>query len=62
MVSLSDILKCIFFWKNSVDFWHQKIDFESIILALFDELWLIDWFEKTKFLWVCWFLAKNIAF
>ena len=37
------------------------MDFESHIFALFDNLLLCQLKEYKNFLWVCWFLAKNLS-
>ena len=39
----------------------EKIDFESQVLALFDSLPLIQNSKFNNFLWVCWFLGKNLS-
>ena len=38
-----------------------KIDFESQILALFDTNPLHQFSKFNNFLWVCWFLGRNIS-
>ena len=47
--------------KDSYDFWHRKIDFASQILALFDTFPLVQFSKYNNFLWVCWFLGKNLS-
>jgi hypothetical protein len=40
---------------------YVEIDFESQILALFDTFPLIQFSKFNNFLWVCWFLGKNLS-
>ena len=47
--------------KDLDDFWHRNIDFESQILALFDTSPLHQFLKFNNFLWVCWFLGKNLT-
>ena len=42
----------------------QKIDFESQILTLFVTFWhlsITPILIIQKFLWICWFLSKNLS-
>ena len=57
--------KLIFFnekkWEIIGWFLTYKIDFESQILALFDTSPLTQYSKFYNFLWVCWFLGKNLS-
>ena len=46
---------------SCLETWVPKIDFENHILALFDSSPLIQNSKFNKFLWVCWFLGKNLS-
>ena len=48
-------------WERFGWFLTLKIDFECQILALFDTFPLIQFSKFNNFLWVCWFLGKNIS-
>ena len=48
-------------WERFRWFLTWKIDFESQILALFDISRLHQFWKFNNFLWVYWFLAKNLS-
>ena len=45
--------------KDSDDFWHRKLTL-NVKLALFDTSPLHQFSKLYNFLWVCWFLGKNL--
>ena len=47
--------------KDSNDFWRRKLTLKLWILALFDTSPLHRFSKFNNFLWVCWFLGKNIS-
>ena len=47
--------------KGNFWFFDIKIDFESQNLALFDTSPLTQFSKFNNFLWVCWFLGKNLS-
>ena len=48
-------------WETFGWFLTYKIDFESQILVLFDSSPLTQFLKFNNFLWVCWFLGKNLS-
>ena len=47
--------------KDSDDSWHRKLPLKVKVMALFDGLQLIQNSKFDNFLWVCWFLSKNLS-
>ena len=48
-------------WERFQWFLTYKIDLESQILVLFDSSPLTQFLKFNNFLWVCWFLGKNLS-
>ena len=48
--------------KKSVDFWHRKSTLKVRIWHFLTNCNLLTEFVFKFFLWVCWFVAKNLAF
>ena len=61
MCSLIDILQQKNFLERFRWFLTSKIDFESQILALFDTSPLTQFSKFNNFLWLSWFLGKNLS-
>ena len=47
--------------KDSYDFWHRKLTFESQIKTLVDTSPLHQLSKFNNFVWLCWFLSKNLS-
>ena len=52
----------IFFWKNSLDFWHWKLTLEIQFWHFLTKFNTSKESFKNNFLWVCRFLAKILLF
>jgi hypothetical protein len=62
MVPKLIFLDKIFFWKNSINFWHPKLTLKVRFWHFLTNRNPSKDLKKKKILWGCWFLAKKLAF